>query len=589
MPRIAVIDKEKCKPHLCGWLCMKQCPVNMTGSDCIYEEDQGKKAGIDETLCTGCGICPKICPFGAITIINLPDMKDKVPIHQYGPNGFRIFDLPLIQENAITGIIGRNGIGKTTVINSLANTIKVNFAKFGEEKIPDEDYFKHLNTMFKGTALQNYLGKLEKGEIKIAYKPQQIVSIPNVFKGKVKKLLLKVNSDKAKVEEIASKLNIRNALDRDIGVISGGELQRVAVASCLLKDETNFYILDEITNYLDIFERFNTSKIIKEKAQNKTVLVVEHDLIILDYLCDFVNIMYGQSGIYGMLTGVKSSKAGINIYLEGFSKEENVRFRDKPITFDKESVQDAKRIEVMAKWEEKDLRAGDFKLKVKEGDIKKGEIIGIIGRNALGKSTFANDLFEEGLGDENPISYKPQMVPRDDKEQVEFDLMQYKNYTDNFYQVYVLDPLNISSIAEKSIKTLSGGELQRYAIAKCLLAEAQVYIIDEPTAFLDVEDRLKIAKIIKNFIQMKEKSAFIIDHDLVFMDYLSDKLLVFQGEEGVKGFSSEPLSMRDGMNLFLKDLDITFRRDSSNKRPRVNKDGSVNDQKQKALGEYYYV
>ena len=248
-----------------------------------------------------------------------------------------------------------------------------------------------------------------------------------------------------------------------------------------------------------------------------------------------------------------------------------------------------KGVEVMAKWDEKDLRAGDFKLKVKEGDIKKGEIIGIIGRNALGKSTFANDLFEEGLGDENPMSYKPQMIPRNDDEQVEFDLMQYKNYTDNFYQVYVLEPLNISSIAQKPIKTLSGGELQRYAIAKCLLSEAQVYIIDEPTAFLDVEDRLKIAKIIKNFIQMREKSAFIIDHDLVFMDYLSDKLLVFQGEVGVKGFSSKPLSMRDGMNLFLKDLDITFRRDSLNKRPRVNKDGSVNDQKQKALREYYYV
>ena len=105
MSRLAIIKKEKCKPDLCGWECKRVCPINMTGSDAVYE-DSDKKAGIDEILCTGCGICPKVCPFDAITIINLPELSNKPPIHQYGPNGFRIFDLPLVQEGAITGIIG---------------------------------------------------------------------------------------------------------------------------------------------------------------------------------------------------------------------------------------------------------------------------------------------------------------------------------------------------------------------------------------------------------------------------------------------------------------------------------------------------
>ena len=141
MARLAIIDKSKCKPNSCSWECKRVCPVNMTGSDCVFEGDDNKSE-IDEILCTGCGICVKHCPFNALTIINLPELKNDMPIHQYGPNGFRIFNLPLIQEGAITGILGRNGIGKSTVINVLSNTIKANFGKFGKDKLKnDEEYF----------------------------------------------------------------------------------------------------------------------------------------------------------------------------------------------------------------------------------------------------------------------------------------------------------------------------------------------------------------------------------------------------------------------------------------------------------------
>ena len=213
--------------------------------------------------------------------------------------------------------------------------------------------------------------------------------------------------------------------------------------------------------------------------------------------------------------------------------------------------------------------------------------MGIIGKNALGKTTFLNDVLEEGFGPEVVISSKPQMIPRGDELVMEV-LMAHKNYTDNFYQLYVLDPLNIKPLLEKTTESLSGGELQRFAIATTLLAEAHVYLLDEPTAFLDIEEKLKIAKMLKNFISLRNKSAFIIDHDLVFMDYLSDRLLVFEGSPGIQGISNSPLAMRSGMNLFLKGLNITFRRDDANKRPRVNKLGSVKDQEQKNSGEYYY-
>lgn len=590
MPRLAIIKKEKCKPDLCGWACKKVCPMNMTGSDCIYTDEKGK-AAIDEILCTGCGICPKICPFDALTIINLPEISNKPPIHMYGQNGFRIFDLPLIQEGSIIGIMGRNGIGKSTVINILSNNEKANFASENLTLLSNEEYFAKLNSMFKGTGLQNYFTKLSKGEIKVSYKPQQIVNIPKVFSGKVIELLKKVNSSQEKINEITEKLNIIKVLDREIGVLSGGELQRVAIAAALLRENANLYIFDEITNYLDIYERLNSSKLIKDTVDGKTALIVEHDLIVLDYLTEFMHIMYGQPGAYGMLTGIKAAKVGINDYLHGFSKEENVRFRDKAITFDKESVMDSKKFDTLAKWDKETIQAGTFKLNTHPGEIKKGEIVGIIGRNALGKSTFIKHIvtkgFENNFGEKIVISYKEQLIEKSENTVME-ELMQYNNYSDSFYEIYILEPLNIKPLLEKYVNTLSGGELQRYALAKCLLQEANLYLLDEPTAFLDIEDRLKISKMIKNFITIKEKSAFIIDHDLVFMDYLSDKLLVFMGEPSIEGNAHGPHQMREGMNLFLKDLNLTFRRDEHNKRPRVNKLGSVKDQEQKKSGEYYY-
>ena len=412
-----------------------------------------------------------------------------------------------------------------------------------------------------------------------------------MFKGKVIELLKKVNSNLEIIEEVTKKLNINKILERDISVLSGGELQRVAIAACLLRENANLYVFDEITNYLDIYERLNSSKLIKETVEGKTAIIVEHDLIVLDYLTEFIHIMYGQPGAYGMLTGIKAAKVGINDYLHGFSKEENVRFRDKPITFDKESAMDSKKFEILAKWEEETITAGDFKLNTKTGEIKKGEIIGIIGKNALGKSTFIKHIVSKGFLDEYNngivISYKEQLIEKSDNTVME-ELMQYANYSDSFYEIYILEPLNIKPLLEKNISSLSGGELQRYALAKCLLQDANLYLLDEPTAFLDIEDRLKISKMIKNFITLKEKSAFIIDHDMVFMDYLSDKLLIFMGEPSIEGNTYGPHSMRDGMNLFLKDLNLTFRRDEHNKRPRVNKLGSVKDQEQEKSGEYYY-
>ena len=134
MVRIAVIEKEKCHPDRCGnFLCARLCPVNRTGSDCIVQGEDGK-AFIHANLCTGCGICPKRCPFGAIHIINLPEALDKPPVHQYiDDNGFRLFNLPTPSFGKVVGVLGKNGIGKSTALKVLAGVLKPNFGKFSGE------------------------------------------------------------------------------------------------------------------------------------------------------------------------------------------------------------------------------------------------------------------------------------------------------------------------------------------------------------------------------------------------------------------------------------------------------------------------
>jgi ATP-binding cassette subfamily E protein 1 len=124
---------------------------------------------------------------------------------------------------------------------------------------------------------------------------------------------------------------------------------------------------------------------------------------------------------------------------------------------------------------------------------------------------------------------------------------------------------------ENELATLSGGELQRVAIAACLGRKAGLYLLDEPSAYLDVEQRLGMAKVIRRTMEKREAAAFVVDHDVLAVDYISDRLLVFSGEPGKRGKTHGPLDMRDGMNLFLRDVSVTFRRDPHTGRARANK------------------
>lgn len=584
MARIAIVRKEKCNPKACGEACVKACPVNRTGKECIVISPE-TKAVIDEGLCIGCGICPRKCPFEAISIINLPEELTEKPIHQYGRNGFHLYSLPTPLFGKVVGIIGKNGIGKSTAVKILANALKPNLGNWEKE----ETNFNELIAFFKGTEAQNFFEKMKEGEIKVSYKPQEIDSIPKLYKGKVKDLLKKADEKKI-FDKIVKELELKDFLDNDISKISGGELQRVAIAATVMK-KANVYFFDEPTSHLDIKQRIKISKFIRNLADEKTaVMVVEHDLIILDYMTDLIHLMYGKEACYGIVSQPKTTKAGINIYLSGYLKEENMRFRDHAIKFELRPAEKRKIKPKLTSWQGLKKKLGKFVLEADEGVINKNDVVGILGENGIGKTTFVRILAGAEKQDKGEIetkvkvSYKPQYL----EAKPEPVIAVLKDVIAK-YKTQLMEPLNLKPLLDKNLDELSGGELQRVAIALCLSKDADLYLLDEPSAYLDVEQRLIVSKILKDLMHFKGTSALAVDHDLLFIDYLSDELMVFEGQPAIKGYAKGPFSMLEGMNMFLKDLDITYRRDEETHRPRVNKPGSQMDRKQKSEGKLYYI
>ncbi|UCE74695.1 MAG: ribosome biogenesis/translation initiation ATPase RLI [Methanomassiliicoccales archaeon] len=587
--RIAVLNRDRCQPKRCALECLKYCPKVRTGDETIVIGDDGKPV-ISEELCPGCGICIHKCPFEAVQIIGLPEELEEDLVHQFGKNGFRLFRLPWPKEGKVIGLLGPNAIGKTTIINILSGNLVPNLGNY--ESKPDwESVLEH----YAGTELFEHLKRIADKTIKTALKPQYVDKIPKLYDEKVDGLLKKMD-EQGQLEKIIESMDLQGCLDRKTTELSGGELQRVTIAAAMLKD-ADIYFFDEPSSYLDIHQRLSVAKTIRELSLVKQVVVIEHDLAVLDFLGDEVYLMYGSEGAYGIIAQPRAVRSAINTYLSGYMREENMRFRDTDIRFEAHAPRTGWETETLISFGELEKRLNGFVLNTKAGRMHTGEVVGVVGRNSTGKTTFVRMLAgvieptKGEMGSMVKVSYKPQYLKPDfDGSVLELFLEKIgKAFESGFFTSEIAHPLNLKPLMDNAVLSLSGGELQRVAIALCLCSEADIYLIDEPSAYLDSTQRMVAARTIRRVMEKSGKSALIVDHDVYFIDLVSDSLMVFGGEPSRHGVGEGPFELREGMNRFLKNVGITFRRDPDTKRPRINKLDSVLDRRQKADGEYYYT
>lgn len=181
---------------------------------------------------------------------------------------------------------------------------------------------------------------------------------------------------------------------------------------------------------------------------------------------------------------------------------------------------------------------GPFKLSVEEGIFTASECIVMLGQNGTGKTTFikmlAGILKPDETGVEIPklnVSYKPQTIAPKFEGSVRdlFYLKLKQTWESGFFKTEVLIPLNIEPLLDNMVQTLSGGELQRVAIVLCLAKPCNIYLIDEPSAYLDSEQRIVAGKVMKRWIMSSKRAAFVVEHDFIMATYMADKVILFEG------------------------------------------------------------
>ncbi|CAN5377785.1 ABC-F family ATP-binding cassette domain-containing protein [soil metagenome] len=375
-----------------------------------------------------------------------------------------------------------------------------------------------------------------------------------------------------RMEQILGKLDI-NDLSRSIGTLSGGEKKRVALAFVLI-DNPNLIILDEPTNHLDLdMIEWLENYLIKS---NVTLLMVTHDRYFLDRVCNHILEMdagklYHHNGNYGYYLQKKAERemqeqAELHKAGQLYKKELDwMRRQPKARTGKSKS-----RIDAFYQTKDKvtgNIDDGELELDVSSRRIggqvleleniskkyddftildnfsysfNKGERIGVIGKNGVGKSTFLKIITGEEKPDSGEVNtgatieyghYRQQEVDFDEnlrpievvKEVASvIELSDGKQISASQFLEHFMFP---AKLQYTPVSKLSGGEKQRLSLLMVLIKNPNFLILDEPTNDLDLMTLQKLEEFLQNF----GGCLIIVSHDRFFMDKLVEHYFVFEG------------------------------------------------------------
>lgn len=605
LARIVILDHERCKPNTTAFDYLRKHakPCSKFKNGCIQVHDN--KINIREDACPACLNTAKRCPNDAVRVANVPHTLAPSVMYRYGPNTFKLHRLPMPRADQVLGLVGTNGIGKSTALQILAGRLLPNLG------FVDQPEWSDVQAQFRGSELQTYFARLldKPGQAMITVmKPQRVELLSKHLEGCNVQFLLEHKAASEDVREaIVSALELAPLFKRNVEQLSGGELQRLALGLVLIQ-QADVYLIDEPSSYLDVAQRLRAARAIRNaKGSRMYVVVVEHDLTVLDYLSDATCLFYGERAAYGVASASLAPRDGVNAFLAGFLPTENVRFRERSLRFGSSHdrvlpAADPDDPWAAARWPKLVKTVGDFKLHVEAGRIEPGQIVVLLGQNGMGKTLFvkmlagalSNDADEDGNTPELPrlrVSHKPQMLsPRYDCSARELlQRLVGSSLSHPQFSKDILEPLHVEPLLDLPVRQLSGGEIQRLAIAGALGRPADLYLIDEPSAYLDSEQRIAAAQVLKRFVLTTGKSAVVVEHDFMMATYLADAVIVYDGVPAVHATACAPQQLKPGMNAFLQGIGVTFRRDPETGRPRINKPNSALDKVQKEAGNYFLM